>query len=564
MRAVFLFLLPTLVGPVLSFTPCPLLGPSYPPYTLNNNDSTLAETLKVLENNFTDLVTTYNGPAGGISPNTSFSIALFSSNEGTAGAEPSFWEFDYTSPALAKSSPGSKNVSQGSIYGIGGLTEVFTVWSLLIADGDILEDRVTKYFPELSNASINSTDPVSHVQWDEIMIGHLASHMSGLPRDYCPNDLISQGPTGAGLPEHQKPLPTCCGSDDKCRNEGFIKQLASVTPVAPAGYTPLYSNTAFQLLGYLLERRGGKPFQEILQAQILDKLGLNETTVFAPVDSSQGVIPVSKEASGWSTRKQDRTASMFSSAKDLSVVGQAILDSRLLSPAQTRRWLKPVSLTSNPANSMSTPWGIYSVTSNYNDTGFMVEIFNILSNEGNGDGLYSSYLGLVPSYGVGFAILSADTESPADLNAHADYLSSVIKGLTSIAISQAAENFGGAYANLTGDFNSSITVGVDELPGLFVNEFVSNGVDFRNTLAELLNIHNGTDRSNSKQAFRAVYQDKTAFADAGTATCISWMDVERLQYNGHGLDEFTFALNTDGKAVGVEIPALGLTLGKQK
>lgn len=82
----------------------------------------------------------------------------------------------------------------------------------------------------------------------------------------------------------------------------FVKDFASGVPVAQSGYTPVYSNMAFDVLGYLLEKRLGKTFGEILQSQIFDKLKLNETTVFAPRDTSNGVIPVSKEASGWSDR----------------------------------------------------------------------------------------------------------------------------------------------------------------------------------------------------------------------------------------------------------------------
>lgn len=355
---------------------------------------------------------------------------------------------------------------------------------------------------------------------------------------------------------------------------------------------------AFQVLGYLLEKRVGKSFEEIIQDQIFSKIHLNDTTIFAPQDSSQGVIPVSKEASGWSTRNRNTASvlqyfiqihlyiltlysnssrSIFSSTRDLAAAGQAILDSRLLSPAQTRRWLKPVAQTSNPANSMSAPWSIYSESSAYSETGIMVDVYNILSTEGHKDGLYSSYLGLVPSYGVGFAILSADTESPADLNPQADYLSGVVEGLTHLAASQAVENFKGAYSDSSSRSNSSISVSVDKLPGLSIEDFINRGVDFKQTLAELLDIKNGTDLSirlfptervpngekGFKQAFRAVFQDKTALADAGTATCISWMDVDKLQYNGHGLDEFVFTLDSSGKAVDVEIPALQATLKRE-
>jgi hypothetical protein len=257
---------------------------------------------------------------------------------------------------------------------------------------------------------------------------------------------------------------------------------------------------------------------------------------------------------------------MFSSVKDLAIAGKAILNSTLLSSSQTHRWLKPVSHTSNPANSLGAPWIIYS-GGDYPQTS-MIDVYSILSNEGTNEGLYSSYFGLVPDYGVGYVILSADTVSPADLNAHVDYMEVVLGGIIKTSMEQAAQNFGGAYA--ASNLNSSITVEYDELPGLFIESFISNGTDFRETLANLVDVVNATDLSirlyptqlvqqtgsGSKQAFRAVLQDKTELADAGTPTCVSWLDLDKFQYAGRGLDEFVFTLNSEGKVIGVEIPAL--------
>lgn len=205
----------------------------------------------------------------------------------------------------------------------------------------------------------------------------------------------------------------------------------------------------------------------------------------------------------------------------------------------------------------------------------MVDIYTVLSNEGNGESLYSSYLGLVPDFGVGFAILSADNEAPADLNAHADIIGDVVlEALMKTAIEQAAENFGGAYK--ASKINSSIAVGYDHLPGLYIQEFVSNGTDFRATLAGIVGVAKPADLSirlyptqlvedsgsGSRQAFRAVFQDMTELADNGTPTCVSWLDLDRLQYGGRGLDEFIFSLDQSGHAVSVELPALQVSLKK--
>lgn len=198
-----------------------------------------------------------------------------------------------------------------------------------------------------------------------------------------------------------------------------------------------------------------------------------------------------------------------------------------------------------------------------------------LSNEVINEGLYSSYLGLVPAYGVGYVIWSADTVSPADLNAHADYMLGVLEGMVKTSMKQAAQTFGGAYA--ASNLNPSITVEYDELPGLFIESFISNGTDFRETLANPISVVNATDLSirlyptrlvqqhgsGSKQAFRAVFQDKTELADAGTSTCVCWLDLDKSRYAGHGLDEFIFTLNSEGKVICVEIPALEVTLERK-
>jgi CubicO group peptidase (beta-lactamase class C family) len=65
---------------------------------------------------------------------------------------------------------------------------------------------------------------------------------------------------------------------------------------------------AFQLLGYIIEKRAGKPFSEVLQQQILTPLKMTETTIFAPSNSSRGIIPVNKEASGWSSQHPSNEA----------------------------------------------------------------------------------------------------------------------------------------------------------------------------------------------------------------------------------------------------------------
>jgi hypothetical protein len=86
-----------------------------------------------------------------------------------------------------------------------------------------------------------------------------------------------------------------------------------------------------------------------------------------------------------------------------------MLSSSIISPATTRRWLKPVSLTSNFVNSQGRPWEIYSAVAEASSP--VTEIYTVIGSIG----YYSYYIGLVPKYNIGFAMLAADSETSADL-----------------------------------------------------------------------------------------------------------------------------------------------------
>lgn len=181
MRSIPLFLL---FHSALSFTPCPLLGPTYPPFKLDTRDPIIVDSLKNLTESFDELMRTGIGVNGPITKNTTtFGMALFSANNGNAEDEPFFWQYHYTAPEYKKIIGRPQNVTKESVYRIGGLTEVFTVWSLLLTVGDkIFNDPVTKYLPELANGLSTATS-ISHTKWDEITVGQIASHMAGIARD---------------------------------------------------------------------------------------------------------------------------------------------------------------------------------------------------------------------------------------------------------------------------------------------------------------------------------------------------------------------------------------------
>ncbi|GME56948.1 putative beta-lactamase family protein [Neofusicoccum parvum] len=262
--------------------------------------------------------------------------------------------------------------------------------------------------------------------------------------------------------------------------------------------------------------------------------------------------------------------SMVSSSRDLAKAGKAMLDSSIVSPADTRRWLKPVTSTSNLRNSVGRPWEIYHFGMNATDP--VVDIYTKTGSIGR----YSSYFGLAPDHNVGFSILAYDenVESP-DLNAYADVALEALLAIDKLGRAQAKSLLAGTY-QASASANSSLVIREtgDSDPGLSVETLVVNGKDWRTEIAGLqaikpedldfrlypTNLQATAADGGMLMEFRAVFQDKSAPIDQGTPTCISWMGVNDLLLDGKDLGSFTFHLDHDGNSTAITISALGSEL----
>lgn len=168
---------------------CPPLGPVFE-IPLNFNSSIIRAAIA----NVTETLTARdldNGP--GVRANeTSYSIEVFSISE----QNPLIFDWHHTAPALARTNTtGVKKVDGNTVYRLGSLTKVHTVYAWLALDGDEKwNEPITKYVPELAAAAKRAKDdPVRHVAWDEVTIGSLAAQLSGAIRDckvpQCSSDL---------------------------------------------------------------------------------------------------------------------------------------------------------------------------------------------------------------------------------------------------------------------------------------------------------------------------------------------------------------------------------------
>lgn len=70
----------------------------------------------------------------------------------------------------------------------------------------------------------------------------------------------------------------------------FFEGLSKAPPSFAPWQTPAYSDVAFQILAYALESIVGRSYDDMLQDDVLSKLGLNHTYYQKPPDSV-GAVP---------------------------------------------------------------------------------------------------------------------------------------------------------------------------------------------------------------------------------------------------------------------------------
>jgi CubicO group peptidase (beta-lactamase class C family) len=139
---------------------------------------------------------------------TSFSVDIYSLHDGG-----SLFTYHYSAPNLQHATEGVTSVDSNSIYRIGSISKVFTVYTYLASSGDISwNEPVTKYVPELAKAASSTKDDsdLDAVRWDDITLGSLASHLAGVIRDVQGN--IPSSLAVLGLPPVPETNGSYCGS----------------------------------------------------------------------------------------------------------------------------------------------------------------------------------------------------------------------------------------------------------------------------------------------------------------------------------------------------------------
>ena len=205
-------------------------------------------------------------------------------------------------------------------FRIGSITKVFTAILVmqLVQEGRLdLDAHISDYLPDY---------PAKTGQ--AVTLRHLLSHTSGIPSYTQHNPYIGDSDS--------------CGFWVRYSPEELVATFSNLDLRFEPGSKFEYCNSAYVLLGVILEKLTGKPYEQLLKERILDPLGMKDTGYARP----ETIIP--RRARGYLVRDDgyanahyDNTAifysagALYSTVDDLFRFDQALYSDVLLD-AKTR------------------------------------------------------------------------------------------------------------------------------------------------------------------------------------------------------------------------------------
>ncbi|MBO4837882.1 MAG: beta-lactamase family protein [Lachnospiraceae bacterium] len=149
---------------------------------------------------------------------------------------------------------GTQPVTEDTIFQLASVSKQFTAAAVMLAVRKGLfglEDEITQFFPELG-------------AYKGVTVRHLLTHTGGVP------DYFDDADWFIDLWKKEDRVP---GNDEVPR---FLCET-KLKPEFGPGEKFSYSNTGYNLLALLVERRTGVPYEEFLQRNIFDPAGMTST-----------------------------------------------------------------------------------------------------------------------------------------------------------------------------------------------------------------------------------------------------------------------------------------------
>lgn len=195
-------------------------------------------------------------------------------------------------------------------FRIGSLTKQFTAMGVMMLQerGKLnVQDSICKYLPECPEA------------WQPITIHHLLTHSSGIPNFTYSLNNVEPVNFSSPLAHHM---------------EHLRKATLEFTP----GARFRYSNSGYILLGHIIEKASGEPYDAFLRKNIFEPLGMTNTGY-----EDKGSI-IKRRAAGYSLRNDKLVSApyvdmsmpysagaLYSTAEDMYLWDQALYTEKLIS-----------------------------------------------------------------------------------------------------------------------------------------------------------------------------------------------------------------------------------------
>jgi CubicO group peptidase (beta-lactamase class C family) len=470
-----------------STTLASFLTGTYPsPIDLTSQKSIVAASWK----NFSQ--TTKNGlnsdDAGyAVIKNVTWSVGLFSLHDPAASS----LQLHHTSAEVANSPNGTKKVDGDSIYRVASVSKLFTVF---LAMTQLSEEEwnspISRFIPELTTMPSPNGSAYT-IDWDAVTPWALASQMAGIPQlGIAVGDSLVQAALGL-VPDPVKTMgfpPEGAGDyaaclTFNCTAAAFAQSIRSETPTFQPWTNPAYSDLGFMLLGLVVSAARGAPIAQLYRDSLFTPLGMassNATLPTGPKEISRLVVaePTTFFLDGGVTTP---SGGILSSLNDLNKLGVGLLNSTLLAPNVTRKWMKPVTHTPSLTFAVGAPWEIFRYI--HPSTGKVTDLYTKLGDSGS----FGGAMVVIPEYGAGISF--AGTASNSALKSAVDnvildtVIATVLPALEAQAQAEAKANFAGTYTSSNPKLNSTVTIAVDKATspgkpkGLSVTRWISNGTD---------------------------------------------------------------------------------------
>jgi CubicO group peptidase (beta-lactamase class C family) len=210
-----------------------------------------------------------------------------------------------------------KPLTAATKYRIGSVTKMFTAAMIfqLVEEGKIkLTDHLSTFFPQIANA-------------DKITIAQILAHRSGI------KDVLD-------LPEFRTHRLQGITKDE------LLSIIAKSTPDFEPGAKYAYSNSGYVVLGLIVEKVTGKPYDELLKI-ITSKIGLKDTyTGTGAIDANKNESFSYKYLRNWEQDPQTHASLLFGSGSlistpaDMATFIQSLFDGKIVSKASLQQMMQ--------------------------------------------------------------------------------------------------------------------------------------------------------------------------------------------------------------------------------